>query len=115
MVGARLGGRLTSKGRWFWPLAIVLLVADCVTKRAAEDHLVVGAPQPVVGNGKGYGLRNGRMVHQNLINFTRRDFFPAPVDDLLEATRKKKVPIGSQKSLIAGPEPTISKGALVRR
>lgn len=40
---------MTPKARWFWPLAIALLVADCATKRAAETHLPVGEPQPVVG------------------------------------------------------------------
>ena len=37
------------KSRWFWPLAIALLVADCATKRAAERSLSVGEPHPVVG------------------------------------------------------------------
>jgi signal peptidase II len=40
---------MTSKSRWFWPLAIALLVADCASKRAAEGRLNVGEPQPVVG------------------------------------------------------------------
>jgi signal peptidase II len=38
-----------SKARWFWPLAIALLVTDCATKRAVEQRLEVGMPQPVVG------------------------------------------------------------------
>ena len=50
MVGPRLGARLTGKARWFWPLAIALLVADCATKRAVEGRLAVGTPKPVVGN-----------------------------------------------------------------
>ncbi len=37
------------KARWFWLLAIALLVADCATKRAAERHLAVGEPRPLVG------------------------------------------------------------------
>jgi signal peptidase II len=37
------------KARWFWPLAIALLVADCATKRVAERHLAVGEPHPLVG------------------------------------------------------------------
>jgi len=40
---------VTSKARWFWPLAIVLLVADCATKRVVESRLELGVPQPVVG------------------------------------------------------------------
>lgn len=38
-----------SKARWFWPLTIALLVADCATKRAVESSLELGVPRPVVG------------------------------------------------------------------
>lgn len=37
------------KARRFWPLVIALLFADCATKRAAERHLAVGEPYPLVG------------------------------------------------------------------
>ena len=37
------------KAKWFWPLAITLLVADCATKRVVEHHLTVGEPYPLVG------------------------------------------------------------------
>ena len=40
---------MTSKARWFWPLAIALIVADCATKRAVESSLELGVPKPVVG------------------------------------------------------------------
>jgi signal peptidase II len=40
---------VTRKARWFWPLALALLVADCATKRVAEAKLPLGEPQPVVG------------------------------------------------------------------
>mgnify|MGYP003576195301 CR=1 FL=1 len=40
---------MTSKARWFWPLAIALLLADCASKRAVESHLTVGERKPVVG------------------------------------------------------------------
>ena len=40
---------MTSKARWFWPLAIALLVADCASKRVVESRLDVGVPRPVVG------------------------------------------------------------------
>jgi len=40
---------VTSKVRWFWPLAVALLLTDCATKRAAEHRLAVGEPRPVVG------------------------------------------------------------------
>jgi signal peptidase II len=48
-LARRLTRRVTHKGRWFWPLAIALLVADCATKRVVEEHLAVGQPRPVVG------------------------------------------------------------------
>jgi signal peptidase II len=41
---------VTPKARWFWPLAIALLVADCATKRAVESHLTLGEPRPLVGD-----------------------------------------------------------------
>lgn len=40
---------MSGKARWFWPLAIALLVTDCATKRAAESRLDLGVPRPVVG------------------------------------------------------------------
>jgi signal peptidase II len=50
MAPQGFGARLSRKARWFWPLAISLLVADCATKRAVESHLTPGTPQPVVGD-----------------------------------------------------------------
>ena len=40
---------MSPKARWFWPLALALLVTDCATKRAVEERLDVGVPRPVVG------------------------------------------------------------------
>ena len=40
---------MSRKARLFWPLALALLVADCASKRAVESSLVVGQPEPVVG------------------------------------------------------------------
>ncbi len=40
---------MRSKARWFWPLALALLVADCATKRVAEQRLTIGEPHPLVG------------------------------------------------------------------
>jgi len=40
---------VTSKARWFWPLALAVLFTDCATKRAVEQRLAVGESQPVVG------------------------------------------------------------------
>jgi signal peptidase II len=40
---------VSRKARWFWPLAIALLVADCASKRAVESSLPVGEPRPLIG------------------------------------------------------------------
>src|SRR5213596_3582789 len=45
----RIGRRVTSKARWFWPLALTLLFTDCATKRAVEHRLAVWETRPVVG------------------------------------------------------------------
>ncbi|MFP4622745.1 MAG: signal peptidase II [Gemmatimonadota bacterium] len=37
------------KARLFWPLLLGLLLADCGTKRIAEDALVLHTPQAVLG------------------------------------------------------------------
>ena|SRR5690349_2440288 len=42
---------LTSKAKAFWPLLLLLVFADCTTKRLAEEHLVPEhLPHPIVGN-----------------------------------------------------------------
>jgi signal peptidase II len=42
---------LTSKAKAFWPLLLLLVFADCTTKRLAEEHLVPEhLPHPVVGD-----------------------------------------------------------------
>jgi signal peptidase II len=39
---------MRSPGRVFWPLASVLLLADCSTKRAIEADSIVGVPTTVI-------------------------------------------------------------------
>ena len=42
---------LTKKTKAFWPLLLLLIFADCTTKRLAEEHLVPEhVPHPVVGD-----------------------------------------------------------------
>jgi signal peptidase II len=42
---------LTRKAKAFWPLLLLLIFADCTTKRLAEEHLVPEhVPHRVVGN-----------------------------------------------------------------
>lgn len=38
------------KARLFWPLVLGLLLADCGTKRIAEDNLLLHRPQEVIGD-----------------------------------------------------------------
>jgi signal peptidase II len=40
---------VTRKARWFWPLALALLVADCASKRVVESRLAVGQAHPLMG------------------------------------------------------------------
>src|SRR4029453_6412024 len=45
------GYMLTNKAKAFWPLLLLLIFADCTTKRLAEEHLVPEhVPHPVVGD-----------------------------------------------------------------
>lgn len=37
------------KARVFWPLALLLVLSDCATKRWAESHLAANTPEPAVG------------------------------------------------------------------
>jgi signal peptidase II len=39
-----------NKGRLFWPLAATIVLADCATKRVAENSLQPGAPRQVLGD-----------------------------------------------------------------
>lgn len=44
-------GKLTRKTKAFWPLLLLLVFADCSTKRLAEEHLMPEhVPHPVVGD-----------------------------------------------------------------
>jgi signal peptidase II len=38
------------KARMFWPLLLGLLLADCGSKRIAEESLILNSPQEVVGD-----------------------------------------------------------------
>ena len=40
---------LLRKARVFWPLALLLLLSDCATKRWASEQLVEHVPRPVIG------------------------------------------------------------------
>lgn len=49
-AGSTAASRAGSKARLFWPLLLVLVLADCGTKRIAEDTLPLHTPQEVVGD-----------------------------------------------------------------
>lgn len=41
---------IARKARIFWPVVLLVLLADCTTKDLAETHLVPWIPEPVVGD-----------------------------------------------------------------
>ena len=46
-----MASHLTRKAKAFWPLLLLLVFADCTTKRLAEEHLVPEhVPHPVIGD-----------------------------------------------------------------
>src|SRR5688572_22302877 len=49
-LGCSMAGILTRKAKAFWPLLLLLVFADCTTKRLAEEHLMPEhVPHSVVG------------------------------------------------------------------
>jgi signal peptidase II len=69
-----------SKGKLFWPLATVIVLADCASKRVAESSLQPGAPRQVFGDfvrftlgyneGVAFGITVGNNARIMLILFT---------------------------------------------
>jgi len=69
-----------SKGKLFWPLASVIVLADCASKRVAESSLQPGAPHRVFGDfvrftlgyneGVAFGISVGDNARIMLILFT---------------------------------------------
>ena len=69
-----------SKGRLFWPLAAVIVLADCTSKRVVENALQPGTSREVIGDfvrftlgynrGIAFGLSVGNDARPLLILFT---------------------------------------------
>ena len=59
----------------------------------------------VVWNRKGDHLLNGRVIHQQLVDFQRADFFAATIDDFLEPAGQAQITFFIMGALIAGAEP----------
>src|SRR5687768_16289567 len=55
-----------------------------------------------------------RMREQDLVNLTRRDFFAAAIDQLLEAADEREITVRVEEALIAGSEPFTEKRCRIR-
>ena len=62
-----------------------------------------------IRNSEADGFRNRRVRRQNLVDFSRRNFFAAAIDQLLDASGKSQIAFAVQVSLIAGAKPSIGK------
>ncbi len=58
-------------------------------------------------------LRDRRVLQQDLIHFSRRNFLPSAVDDLLETAGDEKVAVRIQMAPIPRAEPPPDKGAAI--
>src|SRR5215470_6142679 len=67
-------------------------------------------PQAGIRYCKGHCLGHCRMVHEHIVHFLWRNFFPATIDDLLEAARDEQVTFSIQKPLVTCPQPPMCKG-----
>ena len=63
-----------------------------------------------IGDAEGDGFGDCRMFKQHGIDFQRRDFFTAAVDQLFEAASEREVTFGVQNSLVAGAEIAAAEG-----
>ena len=67
----------------------------------------------LVCHSKGNNLLNGRMIHQHIINFKRRNFFPAPVNNLFQPAGDFQIAIFIKIALITCPEPPVGKAGRI--
>ena len=92
-------------------LAYVTGVADSILMQHHGRSDILA--QSGMGHGKGHRLGHGRMLHEHVVHFLWGNFFPATVDDLLEAASDEQIAIGIQKPLVTRPEPAMRKGLLL--
>jgi hypothetical protein len=55
------------------------------------------------------------MIQEHVIDFARGNLFAAAIDNLFDAARDEKIPIGIQNPLVTRPEPTMGERAVVGR
>src|SRR5262245_16153681 len=69
--------------------------------------------QPAMRDGKGRCLSHRRVVEEDRLDFLRHNFFPATINDLLDAAEDKQVAVSIDMPLVPGPEPAVRKSARV--
>src|SRR5688572_4251881 len=60
-----------------------------------------------VGRPESYRLRHGGMREENFIHLQWRNFFAAPIDDLLEAAENRQVTVFIENSLVSRSQPAV--------
>ena len=60
------------------------------------------------------GLGDSGMSRQRLINFDRRDFFSAPIDQIVLTTVKREEAIPINATDIPSSEPPVDKGLAIK-
>ena len=89
-------------------------MADSVSGVRSTTAAATSSPQCGMRNSERHGFGNGGMREQDFVDFPRRDFFSAAVDQFLDASGKSKVAVFIEISLIAGSEPAIGKRFRIR-
>ena len=56
---------------------------------------------------------HGGMREQHFVDFARRNFFAAAIDQFLDAAGQREIAVGIEKALIAGAEPAVGEGLRV--
>jgi hypothetical protein len=54
------------------------------------------------------------VAQERVVDLERRDLLPAPVDDLLQPAPQCEIALVVQRPLVAGAEPAVREGGIVR-